>query len=291
MRLNEGMTTMNLGKVVRWKAGRRDRIILLGLSLGWILLAGFAHYLTGPQYEFHLVFLIPVIAVCWFIGFRPGVLSMLFSAVVWMIADWQYVTDRKVLLLNEVVRLSVFFLFVVLSDRLRSAIASESTFARVDALTQLPNRRDFYEFAGAEITRSRRYGHPISVISLDLDHFKSVNDRNGHDTGDRVLRTVAETLRKNIRSMDIAARIGGDEFVILLPETGPDASEEFAAKLQQKLTQAMLNEGWTVTGSFGVATFIKAPTCVDELIKQSDLLLYSAKHKGKNMICYEVIQR
>lgn len=282
---------MKLGRAVRWKAGRRDKIILLGLSLGWILLAGIVHYLTGPQYEFHLVFLIPVIAACWFIGYRSGVLTMLFSAVVWMIADWQHVTDLKVLLLNEVVRLSVFFLFVVLVDRLRSAIESESTFARIDALTQLPNRRDFCEIAGAEITRSRRYGHPLTVISLDLDHFKSVNDRNGHDAGDRVLRTAAETLRTNIRSMDIAARFGGDEFMVLLPETGPDAAKEIAAKLHQKLTQAMQHDGWSVTGSFGMATFIKAPPCVDELIKQSDLLLYGAKQKGKNMICSGVIQR
>lgn len=281
---------MNLGKAALWKAGKRDKIILLGLSLSWIFLAGFAHFLTGPQYEFHLVFLIPVIAVCWFVGYRSGILTMLCSAAVWMIADWPHVTDLRILLLNETVRLGVFFLFVVLIDRLRRAIESESAFARVDALTQLPNRRDFCEIAGAEITRANRYGHPITVISLDLDQFKSVNDLSGHDAGDQVLRTVAETLRTNIRSMDIAARFGGDEFAILLPETGPDAAKEFADKLQQKLTQAMQDDGWPVTGSFGVVTFIKVPACVDELMKRSDLLLYDAKHKGKNIICHEVIQ-
>lgn len=281
---------MNLGKAIRWKAGKRDKIILLGLSLGWIFLAGFAHHLTGPQYEFHLVFLIPVISVCWFVGYRSGILTMLCSAVVWMIADWPHVIDPKILLLNEIVRLSVFFLFVVLIDRLRRAIECESACARVDALTQLPNRRDFCERAEEEIIRASRYGHPITVMSLDLDHFKSVNDLNGHDAGDQVLRTVAQTLRKNIRSMDIAARLGGDEFVIMLPEAGADAAKEIAAKLQQKLTLAMQDEGWPVTGSFGVATFIKAPVCVDELMKRSDLLLYDAKHKGKNMICHAIIQ-
>jgi diguanylate cyclase (GGDEF)-like protein len=163
--------------------------------------------------------------------------------------------------------------------------------ARVDALTQLPNRRNFYEIAGAEITRACRYGHPLTLISMDLDNFKSVNDLDGHDAGDRVLRAVAEMLRKNIRSMDVPARIGGDEFAILLPETGCDAAAEIAAKLQQKLIHAMQDQGWPVTGSFGVATFLTLPTSVDELIKQPDLLLYSAKQKGKNMICHEVIQR
>ncbi len=183
----------------------------------------------------------------------------------------------------------MFCLVVVLVARLKTAFERESALARVDALTQLPNRRDFHETAAAEIARARRYGHPLTLIFLDLDNFKSVNDLDGHDAGDRVLRSVGETLRKNIRSMDVPARIGGDEFVILLPETGRDAAAEIAAKLQQKLAHAMLVDGWPVTGSFGVATFIKAPTCVDELLKRSDLLLYGAKQKGKNMICHEVI--
>ena len=282
---------MNIGKAIYWNAQGRHRIWLVTLSLVWILLAGFVHFVTGPQYEFHLVFLLPVVAVSWFVGLRAGGLTMLFSAMVWIVADWPHATDPKVLLLNEAVRLTVFCLVVVLVTSLRNAFERESALARVDALTQLPNRRDFYEIAGTEITRACRYGHPLTLISMDLDDFKSVNDLDGHDAGDRVLRAVGETLRKNIRSTDVPARIGGDEFAILLPETGRDAAAEIAAKLQQKLTHAMQDQGWPVTGSFGVATFIKAPISVEELIKRSDLLLYSAKQKGKNMICHEVTPR
>lgn len=282
---------MNIGRAIRWTAHGHHRIWLVALSLIWILLAGFVHFLTGPQYEFHLVFLLPVIVVSWFVSLRAGGLTTLFSAIVWMVADWPHANDLTVLLLNEAARLSVFCLVVVMVARLRSAFERESGLARVDALTQLPNRRDFHEIAGAEIARARRYGHPLTLISLDLDNFKAVNDLYGHDVGDRVLHSVGETLRKYFRSMDVPARIGGDEFVILLPEAGRDAAAEIAVKLQQKLTDAMQDEGWPVTGSFGVATFITAPTCVDELLKQSDLLLYGAKQKGKNMICHEVIQR
>jgi diguanylate cyclase (GGDEF)-like protein len=283
---------MIIAKVVNWKAQGHHRIWLIVLSLVWILLAGIVHYLTGPQYEFHLVFLIPVITVCWFVSFKAGCLTTLLSAAVWLAADWLAApgsTEVRVLLVNEVVRLSVFSLVVVVVDRLRNTFERESALARVDALTQLPNRRNFYELGDAEIERARRYKHPLTMISLDLDNFKSVNDRDGHDAGDRVLHTVAETPRKNIRSMDVAARIGGDEFMILLPETGGEAVGEIAAKLQQKLTYAMQKEGWPVTGSFGVATFITPPKCMDELIKRADLLLYCAKQKGKNMICHEVI--
>jgi diguanylate cyclase (GGDEF)-like protein len=283
------MARMNIGRAIHWTAHGHHRIWLVALSLLWILLAGFAHFLTGPQYEFHLVFLLPVVAVSWYVSLKAGGLTTLFSAIVWMVADWPHASDPRVLLLNEAVRLSVFCLVVVLVARLKTAFERESALARVDALTQLPNRRDFHETAAAEIARARRYGHPLTLIFLDLDNFKSVNDLDGHDAGDRVLRSVGETLRKNIRSMDVPARIGGDEFVILLPETGRDAAAEIAAKLQQKLAHAMLVDGWPVTGSFGVATFIKAPTCVDELLKRSDLLLYGAKQKGMNMICHEVI--
>jgi diguanylate cyclase (GGDEF)-like protein len=285
------MTRMKFGKALHWNAQGRHRIWLVTLSLVWILLAGFVHFVTGPQYEFHLVFLLPVVAVSWFVSLQAGGLTTLFSATVWMAADWPHATDPKVLLLNEAVRLTVFCLVVVLVTSLRNAFERESALARVDALTQLPNRRDFYEIAGAEIARANRYAHPLTLISMDLDNFKSVNDHDGHDAGDRVLRAVGETLRRNIRSMDVPARIGGDEFAILLPETGRDAAAEIVAKLQQKLTHAMQDQGWPVTGSFGVATFIKAPISVDELIKRSDLLLYSAKQKGKNMICHEVTPR
>lgn len=284
------MLKSKINKAIRWKAQKRHKVAFIALSLIWVLFAGFSHYLMGPQYEFHLVFLIPVITVCWFVGLRSGSLMTLISGTVWMIADWLHASDIEVLLLNESVRLSVFFLVVFLVDRFRSALDRESILARVDALTQLPNRRDFYETAGLEVERSRRYEHPLTIISLDLDNFKSVNDCGGHDAGDLVLRIVADVLRTNIRSVDVAARVGGDEFVILLPETGPEAAEEFTAKLQQKLAQAMQNAGWPVTGSFGVAIFFTAPKGVDELIKRSDILLYCAKQKGKNVICLEVFR-
>jgi predicted signal transduction protein with EAL and GGDEF domain len=137
------MARMNIGRAIHWTAHGHHRIWLVALSLLWILLAGFVHFLTGPQYEFHLVFLLPVVAVSWFISLQAGGLITLFSAIVWMLADWPHATDLQVLLLNEAVRLTVFCLVVVLVARLRSAFERESALARVDALTQLPNRRNF----------------------------------------------------------------------------------------------------------------------------------------------------
>ena len=283
---------MILDRAIGWKASGRQRIGLIASSLVWILLSGFAHYLTGPEYEFHIVFLLPIVAVCWYVGIKEGFLTALLSAAVWMAADWlaaPHGDNLQAILVNDAVRLSVFALIIMLVDRLRTAHERESALARVDLLTQLPNRRAFNEHAGAEIMRAQRYRHPLTAISLDLDNFKSVNDHDGHDAGDRVLRTVAEVLQKNIRSTDIAGRLGGDEFAILLPETGREAVGEIAAKLQQQLAHAMQKRGWPVTVSFGVATFMAPPESIDDLMKQADMLLYSAKQKGKNIICHAVI--
>lgn len=102
----------------------------------------------------------------------------------------------------------------------------------------------------------------LIAAGLDLDNFKSVNDRDGHDAGDRVLRTLAETLQTNVRSTDVAARRGGDEFAISLPETG----------------------------NFGVATFMTPPKSIDVLMKQADKLMYDARQKRKNSVPHEVVQ-
>ena len=281
---------MTFDKALNWKAHGRQRIVLIASSLVWILLAGLAHYLTGPNYEFHIVFLLPVAAICWYVGVKSGFLVTLFSSAVWMVTDWLPMTsDLQALLVNDAVRLSVFALVIVLVDRLRRAHEREYALARVDLLTQLPNRRAFYEQGAAEIERAQRYRHLLTVISLDLDNFKSVNDNDGHDAGDLVLRTVAETLQNNIRSTDFAGRLGGDEFAILLPETGREAAGAIAAKLQQQLAHHMQKGGWPVTASLGVATFMVPPVRVDDLMKQADILMYSAKQNGKNSICHEVI--
>jgi len=287
------MTAMNFDQAIDWKPRGLQQTGLIAASLVWILLSGLAHYLTGPKYEFHIVFLLPVIAVCWYVNAKAGFITALLGAAVWMAADWLAAppgADLQALLVNDAIRLSVFALVIVLVDRLKRAHEYESTIARVDLLTQLPNRRAFHENGDAEIMRARRYRHPLTLISLDLDNFKSVNDRDGHDAGDRVLRTMAETLQKNIRSTDIAARLGGDEFAILLPETGREAAWAIATKLRQQLTQDMQKGGWPVTGSFGVATFMTPPESIDALMKQADKLMYDAKQKGKNSVLHEVIQ-
>jgi diguanylate cyclase (GGDEF)-like protein len=171
---------------------------------------------------------------------------------------------------------------------LRSAVEREKELARTDPLTGATNSRAFGELATAELHRARRYERPFTLAYVDIDHFKAVNDRFGHSTGDRLLRLVVETMKHNSRAVDVVARIGGDEFVILFPETGPDSAQIVSRKLQERLLSVVQQDGWPVTFSIGAITFISPPPTVDEMLRLADRLMYSAKKSGKNQIRHEI---
>ena len=121
---------------------------------------------------------------------------------------------------------------------------------------------------------------------IDLDNFKAINDRLGHTVGDTLLITVTKTIASNIRSSDILSRFGGDEYVILLPETPTDAAAAFLEKIHFQLNQAMTANNWPVSFSIGAATYPKAPPRLDEVIKKADMLMYEVKHSGKNRLLH-----
>jgi diguanylate cyclase (GGDEF)-like protein len=185
-------------------------------------------------------------------------------------------------------RLGYFLILTFVLSALKNALEKEKELSRIDFLTRVGNGRYFIELANMEINRARRYEHPLTVAYIDLDNFKTINDRFGHSTGDNLLRLVADTIKNNIRLTDTVVRMGGDEFAILLPETGPELAEAITRKIQKINLELMQKNGWPVTFSIGVVTFISPPSTVDEILKRSDNLMYSAKNNGKNTIKYEV---
>jgi diguanylate cyclase (GGDEF)-like protein len=159
--------------------------------------------------------------------------------------------------------------------------------AQTDPLTGLANRRHFMEVADAELARSRRYETPLSMLMIDIDHFKEVNDAHGHRAGDRVLQQLARTCREVLREVDVAGRVGGEEFAILLPETEAEDAYEVAERLRiaVEATEIAREEGVPirVTVSIGVAA-IDGSTNLDTLMSQADDALYDAKHGGRNLV-------
>jgi len=160
--------------------------------------------------------------------------------------------------------------------------------AHEDYLTGLFNRRYFMEQGQSELSRTQRYGNALSVLMLDIDHFKAINDTRGHKAGDVVLQKLAGILRETLRTVDIVGRIGGEEFAILLPETGIEKAAEVAERLREKVagTDVVLEAGLPLrfTVSIGVATLQGKDSNIDILLNQSDNALYLAKESGRNLV-------
>ena len=158
--------------------------------------------------------------------------------------------------------------------------------AQTDELTDLANRRRFMSALEQEIARTSRFGMPLSLVLFDLDRFKRVNDHCGHQVGDLVLRKTADAVRTRIRGTDLAARIGGEEFAILLPGSDAAGAVTFAEKLRLDIRREVVVEGvrWPTTASFGVAEFHKEMS-IETLVGAADRALYQAKAEGRNRVC------
>jgi len=174
--------------------------------------------------------------------------------------------------------------------KLQAALESEKNLSRVDFLTGIPNRRMFHQALTLEGKRSRRYGRPLTLVYIDVDNFKHLNDHYGHATGDELLKTIGMTLEMSVRSTDMAARLGGDEFAVLLPETDESSAGVIVAKLRQNLNTAIAPKGWPVTFSFGVVTFAIALDSMEEMIKRADEFMYEAKRGGKSAVVSRVVE-
>jgi diguanylate cyclase (GGDEF)-like protein len=157
------------------------------------------------------------------------------------------------------------------------------TTAAVDALTGAYNRKKIEQLLEGEIERARRYNSPLSLILFDLDHFKIVNDTYGHLSGDYVLKTVIGIIQDHIRKTDLLGRWGGEEFMLLAPETGIEQATEFAEKIRQQVELFAYQKVGTITISSGLTEF-KVGDTIDSLIMRADNALYKAKRNGRNRV-------
>lgn len=182
-------------------------------------------------------------------------------------------------------RLQVGLRLVQAEDKVRRYAEQLEIMAKTDPLTGAANRRHFFEHAEAEIDRSSRYRHPLSILYLDIDHFKNINDSYGHDCGDKVLIGVSELIMDTLRKPDNFSRLGGEEFSILLPETDEDNAYHVAERLRMKISDLSFqsNDGlpFQVTASFGIARLADNET-VEGLLLRADAALYEAKSSGRN---------
>jgi len=189
------------------------------------------------------------------------------------------------------VRFGIFLMIIFILWVMKDSLEHEKEFARTDVLTGIGNRRSFIEGAEIEIARARRHESPFTVIYMDVDNLKIINDTLGHSAGDRLLRSLAQATRKKLRATDLVARLGGDEFGLLLPETGPDVAELIVQRLQGIGATLMPKGQECVPFSMGVVTFLDPPSSVDEMLSISDKIMYVAKKTGKHTVCRETFSR
>ena len=177
-------------------------------------------------------------------------------------------------------------LFLASARSLNDRFEREEEASRTDSMTGLPNRRGFLEAGDAALVRSRRSGRPVSVVLGDLDHFKDVNDSLGHAAGDEALRTVAGAIRSGLRAQDVAARWGGEEFILLLPDTALEGAQLVAESLRAAIAALSLGDEEkriAVTVSLGVAEHRRGLS-LEDTIAEADAALYRAKQAGRNRV-------
>ena len=161
------------------------------------------------------------------------------------------------------------------------------TEAVTDSLTELYNHKFFKKRLREEIERTQRYHHPLSLLMIDVDNFKVINDRHGHQVGNKVLKAIADILKFNMRLVDISARYGGEEFAIILPETPLSGAKVAAERLRRVIENSVKVDKTKITISIGISSYEKSNTqmAIEQFIKQADEQLYRAKYEGRNRVC------
>ncbi len=268
----------------------RSKVFVFCLALALVVLIGFIDYRTGYEASLTLFYLIPVAMVAWYLGIWWSGLVSVISVATWLLADRAagQIYSGFAAFWNEAMRLGFFLVISYTLAALRRTLQREQLLARTDPLTGLLNRRAFYEQAELEVQRIRRFFRPFTVLCFDMDGFKAINDTFGHDSGDGLLADVAAVLRGNTRAVDIAARMGGDEFALLIPEVGPEAAKPVAEKLQRLLLDQMKARGFDVTFSIGAVSVLAPPPSLDAVLTVADQLVYGVKYGGKDGIQYEI---
>lgn len=270
---------------------RKERSKFFGLFLSFlsVIAIGYLDYLTGYEVCFTLFYIFPIYYSSWHLGKLQGYIVSVFAGIAWLVSDilagHTYPNDL-IILWNFSMRIAIFVLSAYFLNRTKKLLDKEKELSRIDPITGLNNSRSFYEHLKQEIEKFKRFKHPFSLVYLDIDNFKEINDKSGHLFGDEILKTLADKISENFRSTDIAARMGGDEFCFIFVETPSKQSEEALKRLKELLSKFFNEKGIPISFSFGMVCFenILVSEGPVEIIKLADDLMYSVKKNGKNQI-------
>lgn len=275
-----------MGRALLFWLERQPASVVVLLAVALIVVIAFLDYLSGYEVNLFLFYGLIVSLGAWAAGLSVGVWLTLFSGALWLLADTlarDAPLSSWIVLWNTLIRVVYFGSTAYMVVVIRNLLRREIRLARTDPLTGASNVRAFREALQVELNRARRHAHPLTLLLVDVDDFKQVNDRYGHDTGDAVLLGFAETARDCVRAEDVVARLGGDEFALLLPETDEREAQRVANKLMQSLAGRFPGNELPVTFSLGGTTGrTETELTVDGMFKRADVALYASKQAGKN---------
>lgn len=267
-----------------WAAWRR---ILVRAACVMVLVGlGGIRGITGAEFAFASIAILPVLVIAWSFGRAEG---LLFAALAALLLTAGEITSgyefsaQWIPWVNGLTRMLTFGVMAVLMAQVRVQLQREHESASHDVLTGLLNRRAFLQEGTVEVERSKRYRHPMAVVFLDLDDFKQLNDTRGHAAGDAALREAATGLRAALRGGDLVAKLGGDEFAVIVPEASLHAAERVSEKISESLARA-LEKYPPVKASIGIAWFSAVDRPFTEMLRLADNLMYEVKEQRKGTV-------
>jgi diguanylate cyclase (GGDEF)-like protein len=254
--------------------------VLLTLLVYWV------NNTTPPEARLGVLYIIPVLLVTWTEGLVWGIVFGLASIGLREAVAWEQMPADMPLgwrIGNPAAYVAVVAVAMAGLEKLRRSQAALARLVTQDALTNVLNARAFAERLGQELDRNRRYPRPLALLYMDLDNFKVINDTHGHQTGDAVLRLVADATRSSVRGADVVGRMGGDEFAVLMPETDALLANEVAKRLVAGL-RTVFKGTPNVTASIGVVACTATDASTDDLLGRADQAMYDAKKMGKDRV-------
>jgi diguanylate cyclase (GGDEF)-like protein len=262
------------------RALRLAGYVLLTLLVYWVN-AG-----TPPEARLGVLYIIAVLLVTWTEGLVWGIVFGVASITLREAVAWDQMPPATSLgwhIGNTAAYVAVVAVAMAGLQMLRRSQAALARLVTQDPLTGVLNARAFAERLGQELDRNRRYPRPLALLYMDLDNFKVINDTHGHQTGDAVLRLVADAMRTSVRTADVVGRLGGDEFAVLMPETDAQLADAAAKRLVAGLRNVFKGTP-NVTASIGVVSCTATDASTDDLLRRADQAMYDAKRMGKDRV-------
>ena len=273
----------------RIQTRNRKNHIVYPCTILMVFLLGALDYFTGYEISFSIFYLVPVTIAIYFSNIGFGIVISFLSAAAWYTADLFAGHPFSSILIpawNALMRLGYFCLHTYLLNDIIGHFERAKADSLIDSLTGAVNTRYFSLLFDREFAKARRDREELTVAFLDLDNFKTVNDTMGHSAGDMLLRRISSIILSNIRPTDVLARMGGDEFAILIAGTNYDRSQTVLHRIRAAVAAECGRNNWPVTMSVGAITFSSLDNGKDELVKRADQLMYSVKKNGKNDITH-----